>query len=167
MLKIYFDWNCITHSKDDYPYILNITEECRDRFIFPFSNAHIRDLLVSHNNSNVFFDSDLNLLERICGNNYLLFENGQMLPKLGTPRDVIDISGDTLEAIQKFELISPETYHSIKEEVRKHLPSIIFKEFKVLTLKTLYQLLIIINQKTYQIIILNLCYPCISLMLVS
>ena len=130
MLKIYFDWNCITHSKDDYPYILNIAEECRNRFIFPFSNAHIRDLLVSHNNSNVFFDSDLNLLERICGNNYLLFENGQMLPKLGTPRDVIDISGDTLEAIQKFELISPETYHSIKEEVRKHLPSIIFKKIQ-------------------------------------
>ena len=28
MLKIYFDWNCITHSKNIYPYILNIAEEC-------------------------------------------------------------------------------------------------------------------------------------------
>jgi len=130
MLKIYFDWNCITHSKNKYPYILNIAEECRDRFIFPFSNAHIRDLLVSHNEGNSFFDSDLTLLEKICSNHYLIFEDGQMSPKFGTPKDVIDISGDTLEAIQKIELISPETYHSIKEEVRKHLPPEIFKKIQ-------------------------------------
>ena len=74
MLKIYFDWNCITHSKNIYPYILNIAEECGDRFIFPFSNAHIRDLMVSHNKENKYFDSDLDLLERICTKHYLLFE---------------------------------------------------------------------------------------------
>ena len=81
MLKIYFDWNCITHSKNIYPYILNIAEECGDRFIFPFSNAHIRDLMVSHNKENKYFDSDLDLLERICTKHYLLFEDGQMIPK--------------------------------------------------------------------------------------
>lgn len=47
MLKIYFDWNCITHSKDKYPYILEICESCKDKFIFPYSNAHIRDLMVN------------------------------------------------------------------------------------------------------------------------
>lgn len=127
MLKIYFDWNCITHSKNNYPYILNIAEECRDRFIFPFSNAHIRDVLVSHSEGNEYYDYDLKLLERICGKHYLLFEDGQMMPKFATPSEVIDDSGDTLETIQKFEFISPEMYSSIKDEIRKHLPPKIYK----------------------------------------
>lgn len=127
MLKIYFDWNCITHSKNIYSYILNIAEECGDRFIFPFSNAHIRDLLVSHKEGNEYYDSDINLLKRICGKHYLLFENGQMMPKFATPNEVIDVSGDTLEIIQNFEFISPEMYSSIKDEMRKLLPPQIYK----------------------------------------
>ena len=127
MLKIYFDWNCITHSKDKYPYILNIAEECGDRFIFPFSNAHLRDILVSHKDGNEYYDSDLKLLERICGKHYLLFEESKMMPKFATPNEVIEISGDTLETIEKIELISPEEYSSIKDEIRKHLPPKIYK----------------------------------------
>ena len=127
MLKIYFDWNCITHSKDKYPFILNIAEECGDRFIFPFSNAHLRDILVSHKDGNEYYDSDLKLLERICGKHYLLFEESQMMPKFATPKEVIEISGDTLETIQKIEFISPEEYSSIKDEIRKHLPPKIYK----------------------------------------
>lgn len=130
MLKIYFDWNCITHSKNIYPYILNIAEECGDRFIFPFSNAHIRDILVSHKDGNEYYDSDLKLLGRICGKHHLLFENGQMMPKFATPSDVIDVSGDILETIQKLELISPKMYSLIKEELRKHLPSDILKKIQ-------------------------------------
>lgn len=130
MLKIYFDWNCITHSKNIYPYILNIAEECGDRFLFPFSNAHIRDLMVSHNKENKFFDSDLDLLEKICTKHYLLFEDGQMMPKFATPKEVIDVSGDELELIQKIELISPETYLSIKQQVKNLLPSNIFNKIQ-------------------------------------
>lgn len=73
MLKIYFDWNCITHSKDLYPCILSISEECGDRFIFPFSNAHLRDLLVSHKEGNEYYSSDLNYLEKICGKHCRLY----------------------------------------------------------------------------------------------
>lgn len=130
MLKIYFDWNCISHSKDKYPYIQSIAEECRDRFIFPFSNAHIRDLLVSRNEENEYFESDLTSFEKICGKHYLLFEDGQMMPKFASPRDVIDVSGDVLETIQKQEFISPEMYSSIKEEVRKYLPPGILEEIR-------------------------------------
>lgn len=130
MLKIYLDWNCITHSKNIYPYILNIAEECRDRFIFPFSNAHVRDLLVGHNKENEYYKSDLSLFEKICGKHYLLFEDGQMMPKFATPNEVIEISGDMLETIQKLEFISPDTYSSIKKEVRKYLPSDILKKIQ-------------------------------------
>ena len=41
---------------------------------------HIRDLMVSHNKENKYFDSDLDLLERICTKHYLLFEDGQIEP---------------------------------------------------------------------------------------
>lgn len=64
MLKIYLDWNCITHSKDRFPYILEIAEECAGRFIFPYSNAHIRDLLVSRKSNNEYYQQDLDLLTR-------------------------------------------------------------------------------------------------------
>ena len=130
MLKIYFDWNCITHSKNIYPYILNIAEECGDRFIFPFSITHIRDLMVSHNKENKYFDSDLDLLERICTKHYLLFEDGQMRPKFATPKEVIDVSGDELEMIQKIEFISPETYLRIKQQVKDLLPSDIYNKIQ-------------------------------------
>ena len=130
MLKIYFDWNCITHSKNIYPYILNIAEECGDRFIFPFSNAHIRDLMVSHTKGNKYFDSDLNLLERLCNKHYLLFEDGQTMPKFATPKEVVDVSGDTLEMIQKMEFISPEMYSNIKKQVKSLLPPTIYSKIQ-------------------------------------
>lgn len=59
MLKIYFDWNCITHSKDNYSYLLEIVKLYGKYFIFPFSNAHIRDVLVSHQEGNKYFDLDI------------------------------------------------------------------------------------------------------------
>lgn len=127
MLKIYFDWNCITHSKDKYPDILDIAEKYRDMFIFPFSNAHIRDILVSHKEENEYYNSDLVLLERICGKHYLLFEDGQMRPMLATPNEVIKVSGNTFETIQNLEFISPHNYSSIKDEIKKLLPSNIYK----------------------------------------
>mgnify|MGYP006991365433 CR=1 FL=1 len=72
MLKIYFDWNCITHSKDEkYSSLLEIVKLYGKDFIFPFSNAHIRDVLVSHKEGNKYFDLDISLLETICGKHYL------------------------------------------------------------------------------------------------
>ena len=47
MLKIYLDWNIITHLKDDNDTskeLLNAIRDYHDFFIFPFSAAHLRDL---------------------------------------------------------------------------------------------------------------------------
>ena len=85
MLKIYFDWNCITHSKDNYTYLLEIVKLYGKDFIFPFSNAHIRDVLVSHKEDNESFDSDISLLENIYGTHYLQIKNGQIMPMYGNP----------------------------------------------------------------------------------
>lgn len=126
MLKIYFDWNCITHSKDKYSYILQNAKEYGNRFIFPFSNAHIRDVLVSQEKGNEYFESDVKILEEVCGKHYLLFEEDRMMPKFATPTEVINVSGDLLESIQKTEIITPKRYTKIKEEIKKHLPSDVY-----------------------------------------
>lgn len=130
MLKIYFDWNCITHSKDNYSYLLEIVKLYGKYFIFPFSNAHIRDVLVSHQEGNKYFDLDISLLETICGKYYLQFENGQIMPKYGNPRDVIDIYGEELEMLQDLEFITPEMYSTMKNDLRKLLPPEIFEKIQ-------------------------------------
>lgn len=153
MLKIYFDWNCITHSKDNYTYLLEIVKLYGKDFIFPFSNAHIRDVLVSHKEGNEYFDSDISLLETICGKHYLQFKNGQIMPMYGNPRDVIDIYGEELEMLQDLEFITPEMYSTMKNDLRKLLPPEIFEKFKVQTLIMFLLSLIATLLKSCQIII--------------
>jgi hypothetical protein len=130
MLKIYLDWNCITHAKDLYPYILSICEECGDRFIFPYSNAHIRDLMVSKKSKTDDYPKDRELLERICGKHLLSYENGQMQPYFGLPTDYIDISGNALEAIQNLSFITPESYRAIKDSIKLTIPDDIYKKIQ-------------------------------------
>lgn len=67
MLKIYLDWNIITHLKDDnnrdlYMYLLTN----KDKFIFPYSKAHIKDLLVSKDANNNYYEQDFQSLTEIC-----------------------------------------------------------------------------------------------------
>lgn len=130
MLKIYFDWNCITHSKDKYDYLSDIVELYGNNFIFPYSNAHIRDVLVSHKEGNKYFDLDISRLEAICGKHYLQFKNGQIMPMYGYPRDVIDIYGEELEMLQDLEFITPEMYSKMKNDLRKLLPPDIYKKIQ-------------------------------------
>ena len=130
MLKIYFDWNCITHSKDRYPHILKIAKECGGRFIFPYSNAHIRDLLMSRSNNNEYFAQDLDLLTSICGKHLLQFDNNIMQPFLGSPKDYIEECGVLLEIVQKTEFLSPSLYQKIKEQTRGFIPKDLFKRIQ-------------------------------------
>lgn len=130
MLKIYFDWNCITHSKDKYPFILDVAKERGEFLIFPFSNAHIRDVMVSHEDGNKYFQEDIKLLENICGKHFLQYENGQMLPKCASPNEVIEVMGSELETLQKTEFISPDIYSSIKDAFKGQLPPHVYRDIQ-------------------------------------
>ena len=75
MLKIYCDWNIITHLKDDnsrdlYMYLLTN----KNKFIFPYSKAHIKDLLVSKHSNNIYYEQDFHLLTEICEHHILEHE---------------------------------------------------------------------------------------------
>lgn len=132
MLKIYLDWNCITHSKneDEFSFIHDLAKNYGDLFIFPYSTAHIRDLMVSRNPLNFEFENDIKLLTQICGNHLLVFEDEQVQPKFCYPNDYIALAGNIIEAIQKTEFISPKTYNVAKDNFRRLIPNDVFKKIQ-------------------------------------
>ena len=81
MLRIYLDWNCITHLKKPenrelFDYILSN----KQYFIFPFSPAHFEDLQrsrPSEGNENEDYYRDLNTLHNICEIHLIMFDNAK------------------------------------------------------------------------------------------
>lgn len=74
MLKVYLDWNIITHLKDKK------NKELRESisrygksFIFPYSEAHLHDLRRG-NESHPGYQIDLNVLNEICGTHLLEYD---------------------------------------------------------------------------------------------
>lgn len=109
MLRIYLDWNCITHLKEPenrelFDYILSN----KHYLIFPFSPAHFEDLQrsrPSEGNENEDYYRDLNTLHNICETHLILFDNAQkrVLPFFATPYEYAKKSGDTLDDILKYD----------------------------------------------------------------
>ena len=130
MLKIYLDWNCINNIESRHPELYRLLGEYGDAFIFPYSNAHIRDLMMSHSVDNRYFDHDIELLTNICGKHHLVFENNMMMPKFCLPKDYVQQFGGAIELIQKTEFISSEAYQAVKEGIRSRIPSDVFKNIQ-------------------------------------
>ncbi|MBR5147675.1 MAG: hypothetical protein IKV15_00540 [Bacteroidaceae bacterium] len=81
MLKIYLDWNVITHLKEDkYNESRNFILANKEYFIFPYSVAHLQDLLVSRTPNNVYYEQDLNMLTELCQHHFLEHEPNSNSP---------------------------------------------------------------------------------------
>ena len=101
MLRIYFDWNCITHLKDPeneklFDYIMSN----KPFMIFPFSPAHFEDLQRSwpcKDRNNKDYHIDLAILQNICDNYLIMFDNDKkrVLPFAATPYEYIEKAKDT------------------------------------------------------------------------
>lgn len=94
MLKIYLDWNIITHLKDDNDTskeLLNAIRDYHDFFIFPFSAAHLRDLCKGDKNC-PGFKKDQDIMEEICGTHLLEYskETDSAYPYQCTPNDYLE-----------------------------------------------------------------------------
>ena len=59
MLKIHLDWNSINNIQTRHPKLYELIKEYGHLFIFTYSNAHIRDLLVSKSENNPFYQRDV------------------------------------------------------------------------------------------------------------
>ena len=75
MLKIYLDWNSINNIQTRHPELYELIKEYGLLFNFPYSNAHIRDLIVSKDENNPFYQRDIATLTEICGKHLLQFED--------------------------------------------------------------------------------------------
>ena len=100
MLKIYLDWNIITHLKDEqnsdlFAFLL----ENKNKFIFPYSKAHIKDLLVSKDANNNYYEQDFQLLADICEHHLLEHEHNinNPYPYKCYPKDYLEIKNAELE----------------------------------------------------------------------
>jgi len=97
MLKIYLDWNCITHlkeNKDLYDFLV----QNHNMFIFPYSPAHFEDLLRSsprQGKGNKYFFEDLNLLSKICGDDLIMYDENKkrVVPYIAKPKEYLAKSG--------------------------------------------------------------------------
>lgn len=72
MIKVYLDWNCITHCKDTLSELKDLLDQYKDIFICPFSVAHLRDVQTKCDANPIEYEKDLDLLTEICGNNYVI-----------------------------------------------------------------------------------------------
>ena len=118
MIKVYLDWNCITHCKDSLMELKELLTRYNNYFICPFTEAHLRDLLRKSDCHSDYYEQDLDLLTQISGGNMLLLkENGIKLYKVN-PREYISKEGDVLNYIQN-EFIFP--YDKIRQSVRSVL----------------------------------------------
>ena len=122
MLKVYLDWNCINNIETRHPRLYEMIMEYGHLFIFPYSNAHIRDLLVSKDDSNPYYEKDLTTLTDICGKHLLQFENERTEPLFCLPKDYIELVGDIIEKIQKTDWLPREIYELLRENVRSYFP---------------------------------------------
>lgn len=130
MLKIYLDWNCINNIQTRHPRLYELIKEYGHLFIFPYSNAHIRDLLVSRNGINPYYDRDINTLTEICGKHLLQFENNITNPLFCFPQDYIDSVGNFIELIQKINWFPNHLYSQLKENIRNSFTPKVLKRIQ-------------------------------------
>ena len=102
MLKIYLDWNIITHLKDEQNSdLFTFLQTNKDYFIFPYSKAHIKDLLVSKDANNNYYEQDFQLLTEICEHHLLEHEQNinNPYPYKCYPKDYLTQNATELELL--------------------------------------------------------------------
>lgn len=132
MIKVYLDWNCITHCKDTLSELKYLMEQYKNIFICPYSVAHLRDVQTKCDVNPIEYENDLDLLTEICGSRILLCSDNIQLRNI-SPREYLSDSGDILYCLQnKFPFpyasirnlfrsaISPEAINRIAKENNPH-----------------------------------------------
>lgn len=111
MLRIYLDWNCITHLKElRNKQLFDFILSSKEYFIFPFSPAHFENLQrsrPSEDKRNEEYYKDLDNLHNIFENHLIMFDNEKkrVLPFAATPYGYVEKSenSDTLDDIFKYD----------------------------------------------------------------
>lgn len=121
MLKIYLDWNVITHIDETNPKLLGLLQDYNNLFVFPYTSAHIRDVVHKSDLNDARLKHDIDLLSAICFKHHLLYEDNKMKPIFCTPKDYINDHGKLMSLVQNTEFISRATYLSLKRLFQKYI----------------------------------------------
>lgn len=100
MIKVYLDWNCITHCKDSLAELKELLKLYGYVFICPYGVAHLRDIQTKLNTNPKEYENDLDLLTQICGAHMLLCTGDEMKLLNVTPRDYLVDNGESLDFLQ-------------------------------------------------------------------
>lgn len=115
MIKVYLDWNCITHCKDSLAELKESLQQYSHVFICPYGVAHLRDIQTKSDASPKEYEKDLDLLTQICGGHMLLCNDDKLQVLNVTPREYLSDNGKDLDFLQnKFKF----PYNSTRELLR-------------------------------------------------
>ena len=117
MIKVYLDWNCITHCKDLWPELKEILAFYSNAFICPFGVPHLRDVQTKHDENPEAYEQDLDLLTKICGEHMLAYSGDDKILYSVSPRDYL--AGKTGEVLDVLQYKFPFPYHEMRELFRK------------------------------------------------
>ena len=117
MIKVYLDWNCITHCKDSFVELSELLEQYRNIFICPYSEAQLRDVLRRSDANPEAYNHDLDLLTQISNGNILLLKGGKIRLYKVSPRDYLLNEESNLNRRNKLSF----QYHDFRHEIRSLL----------------------------------------------
>jgi hypothetical protein len=132
MVSVYLDWGVISElRKDNYPELETILFQS-DKFLVPYSQSHINDLLPKNNSEliNEYLNMDLEYLSRISKNNLLTFSNSMDILEQKEPKELYQKS---IEAVSNFEEFNLAILNELINESDDLLKSILerFKEIPI------------------------------------
>ncbi|MBB6003417.1 hypothetical protein [Arcicella rosea] len=91
MIRIYLDWNVISNfKKNDFKELKDFITNNKNKFIFPYSPAHFRDLMKSFSPENQYFNEDLKSLEYLSENHLMEWQTDKVKPFFFTPKAYFD-----------------------------------------------------------------------------
>lgn len=100
MIKVYLDWNCITHCKNTLSEFYELLMRYSNVFICPFGVAHLRDVQTKPDANPTEYQKDLDQLTDICGRNMLLCSGNEINLQNVTPRQYLDDAKSDLNFLQ-------------------------------------------------------------------
>lgn len=114
MIKVYLDWNCITHCKDSLLELKSSFERYKSTFICPYSEAHLRDVLRNSSSNPEAYANDINLLSEISNGNALLLRDGKIELLKVNPNEYLSKEKNFLDLLNNFNI----SYHAIRQRIR-------------------------------------------------
>lgn len=100
MIKVYLDWNCITHCKDSLSELYDLLKQYNHLFICPYGVPHLRDIQTNMGSNMKEYERDLDILTQICEGHMLSCCDDKIELLDILPRDYLLDSGEILDFLQ-------------------------------------------------------------------